>query len=300
MIDIAPFCGWSKNLRLRNEAVELLVTLEVGPRILSYALHGKHSPLNIFADQAGASGESIWRIRGGHRLWIAPEDRASTYFPDNTPVAWEQTGEFAVRLAPRPETTNGIQKQLDIALSPQGSAVTLTHRITRIAAGGITLAPWALTVMNAGGVGIVPQPPPGEHPRDLLPNRRLILWPYTDMADPRWNFGPDYLLLRHDASRGPTKIGLALQSGCCGHFGNGVLFIKKFPWRSGAAYPDDGCNFELFANARMMEIESLGPLVRLRPGEVAEHVEHWELHAADVAHEAIPQWLAAHPDFFSK
>jgi hypothetical protein len=40
-----------------------------------------------------------------------------------------------------------------------------------------------------------------------------------------------------------------------------------------------GCNTELFTNADMLEVESLGPLVILPPGRRVEHVEDWFLFA---------------------
>ena len=69
-------------------------------------------------------------IRGGHRLWHAPEAKPRTYALDNVPVPWEQLGEFGLRLTPNPETENGIQKQLEISVAAQDNLVSLTHRLT--------------------------------------------------------------------------------------------------------------------------------------------------------------------------
>jgi hypothetical protein len=289
MIDIVAFQGWSKNLRLSNGTAELIVTLEVGPRILSYTKNGGFNPLKIYDDQVGTSGESVWRNRGGHRLWLAPETREITYCPDNAPVAWEQLGPLAVRLTPPPESATGFQKQLDVTLAPTGTAVTIVHRVTRLGATPAELALWALTVMTPGGVALLPQPPLGEHPRDLLPNRKLVVWPYTDLGDPRWRFGPRFLRLRQDTARGATKIGLADSLGWCAYAVDGVVFVKRYDWNPAAAYPDGGCNFETFSNAKMLEVESLGPLVRLAPGACLEHTERWELREA-------PPGLADQPD----
>ncbi len=33
----------------------------------------------------------------------------------------------------------------------------------------------------------------------------------------------------------------------------------------------------MYTNDRMLELETLGPLQRLAPGDVVEHVEHWFL-----------------------
>jgi len=44
-----------------------------------------------------------------------------------------------------------------------------------------------------------------------------------------------------------------------------------------AQYPDFGCNFELFTNAEFLELETLGPVVTLQPGQATHHTEHWWL-----------------------
>jgi hypothetical protein len=55
------------------------------------------------------------------------------------------------------------------------------------------------------------------------------------------------------------------------------LFVKTIEFREGATYPDFGCNFETFTNEEMLEVEALGPLVQLAPGDSTEHTEHWQL-----------------------
>jgi hypothetical protein len=280
--DQVPFGGWPNTLRLRNGTVELIATLDVGPRILSYRRAGGPNPFKLYPDQAGGTGEEIWRNRGGHRLWIAPEIREVTYHPDNSPVGWAALpGKPGVRLTPPPEGAIGFQKQIDLELEATGTGVTIVHRLTRLAGPPMKVAIWALTVMTPGGVAIMPQPPLGQHPSDLLPNRKLVIWPYTDLSDSRWRFGPRFIRLRQDSTRGATKIGLADRLGWCGYFVHGVFFCKRYAGiDENAAYPDDGCNCETFSNDKMLEIESLGPLQTLESGQTIEHQERWELHEA--------------------
>jgi hypothetical protein len=106
----------------------------------------------------------------------------------------------------------------------------------------------------------------------------MVLWPYTDMSDPRWRFGRKYILLKQDTAGVPTKIGLSHVPGWSGYMVGGVFFFKRYPWNPSAVYPDKGCNFEVFTNFRILELESLGPLTTLCPNQSLEHVEHWELH----------------------
>ena len=86
------FHGWKNNLRLTNGEVELIVTLDVGPRVIRYGYVDGPNVFKEYEDQLGKSGEVEWQIRGGHRLWVAPEDLTRTYAPDNQPVQSPTTG----------------------------------------------------------------------------------------------------------------------------------------------------------------------------------------------------------------
>lgn len=287
-VDRVPHAGWANNLRLSNGAVELIVTLDVGPRVIVYRPVGGKNVLKEYREQLGKSGEKDWQIRGGHRLWTAPEDLTRTYAPDNRPVESRELEGGLVRLIPPADREYGVQKEIDVQLAPGGSAVRLVHRLRNVGERPIRLAPWALTVMAPGGKEIIPlpanKPHPGpptnaKSPADYAPNQQMVLWPFFDFKDPRWTFGSRYLTLSQDGKRGPTKVGLAHRLGWVGYLNGGTLFVKRFDHDARRTYPDRGCNFETFTNEDMLEIESLGPLVELKKGEQVEHVERWELHA---------------------
>lgn len=287
VIEPVAFQGWKNNLRLSNGDVELVVTLDVGPRVIAYNLPGKPNVLKVYAEQAGKSGESEWMIRGGHRLWAGPEEPGRTYALDNGPVTHEVV-DGAVVLRPKsPDNIYGIQKELRLTLDSKGTGVTLLHRLTNTGEKPATLAPWTLTVMAPGGVEFLPMPPRRPHPGppsqaksadDYAADRLLVLWPYFDFTDPRWSFGSRLIALRQDANAGPTKIGLAHREGWAAYLNAGTLFLKRFPYKAGSTYPDGGCNYETFTNQDMLEMESLGPLVTLKPGESVTHEERWSLH----------------------
>src|SRR5947207_6730691 len=82
--------GWKRNVQLSNGDVELIATLDVGPRIISYKLKGGQNVFKEYDEQMGRSGESEWMIRGGHRLWTAPEDTTLTYAFDNAPITFHK------------------------------------------------------------------------------------------------------------------------------------------------------------------------------------------------------------------
>jgi hypothetical protein len=288
VIDKTDYKGWKNNLRLTNGDVELIVTLDVGPRIISFRLSEGKNVFKEFPGQIGKSGEADWQIRGGHRLWVAPEDTTRTYSPDNGPVEYKEENPGQVRFVPAPDRRYGLQKSMTVRLAPRGRRVTVLHTIKNIGDRPTTLAAWALTVLAPGGIEIIPLPPKKPHPgavskaqspRDFAPNQHLSLWPYFDFRDSRWKFGSKYITLKQEArkGKGPTKIGLAHQMSWIAYLNQGTLFVKHFTYEDGKTYPDGGCNFETFTNEEMLEMETLGPLVNLEPGQTTELTERWEL-----------------------
>ena len=75
-MNVVEYRGWKNNLRLSNGDAELIVTLDVGPRIISYRLADGRNVFHEAADQLGKSGEAEWVGRGGHRLFLVPAEAA--------------------------------------------------------------------------------------------------------------------------------------------------------------------------------------------------------------------------------
>jgi hypothetical protein len=253
----------------------LIVTLEVGPRILSYGFVGGPNLLKVSQKDAGNRGGEDYRSYGGHRLWIAPEEVPKTYQPDNDPVeVTEEDGVFGFASAP---DAYHLQKEIRIQPSQEIGGFRIEHRIYNRGLYGVELAPWALTVMDPGGVCLVPQHDHIPHGEVLLPARPLVLWPYTDMSDPRYTWGKQVLRLRQDADLGPTKFGMLVDQGYAAYANHGQLFIKRFEAEGFADYPDFNSNFESFTRQDMLEVETLGPIQIVEPDDYAVHYEAWYL-----------------------
>lgn len=271
------FHGWPNCLQLDNGRVHLIATTDVGPRVIYFGLADRWNEFAEFGDDLGKTGGDGWRLYGGHRLWHAPEEKPRTYYPDNRPVDFEIRPD-GLLLRQQVEETTGIRKEIEISLPAAAAEVRLVHRLGNEGVWPVELAPWALSVMAPGGTAIVPLPPRGSHEEHLQPSSTISLWPYTDLSDGRWLWGREFVLLRQDEHRpSPQKIGFAHSPGWGGYWRSGHLFVKRFTHRHGGTYPDLGSSFELFTNDLILELESLGPLVRLAPGEVVEHVETWQL-----------------------
>jgi len=274
MAEQVAFRGWPHSRRLSNGTVDLVVTTDVGPRVVRYGFEGKDNVLCEVRDEDGITGGDVWHTFGGHRLWHSPEANPRTYQADNAPVPFEER-EGLIRLKPALETATGIQKELDVSLDPTGTGVTLTHRLTNRGLWPVRLAAWAITVMAPGGVEVIPQT---RVDIGLLPNRCVSLWPYARMDDARVHWGDRFVVLHQDpTAKLPFKLGITNEAGWSAYFNRHSVFIKRFPFVPGETYPDFGVNYESYTTDFMLEMETLSPLRTLQPGEAMEHVESWHL-----------------------
>jgi hypothetical protein len=58
---------------------------------------------------------------------------------------------------------------------------------------------------------------------------------------------------------------------------NGELFIKRSRADRSKSYPDYNCSYETFTNQDFLELETLGSLQKVAPGQAVEHTESWSL-----------------------
>lgn len=283
MLERINYRGWQNSYRIFNHTVELVVLADVGPRIISYGFRNGENVLYEVPEHAGVTGGHEFRLYGGHRLWRWPE-LASTYFPDNFPVTVSQDGNSVRFTAPLENEAPGnrLQKQLSIELEDRGSRVTVEHCITNRNDHAIELAPWTPTMMKPGGRAILPLPPRAAMDQDHFQSvGPLTLWSFTDFADPRWMLGTEYIQLEQQAKPAgrfqEQMTGIYNPAGWGAYFLDGTLFVKHAPARPDAAYPDFGCNFEVFTNKEFLELETLGPKVHLEAGGSTSHRESWTL-----------------------
>jgi hypothetical protein len=273
-MDVVPYGGWDRCLRLTDGDCELIATLEVGPRIIRFGFRDGDNHFSENRDQLGKTGGDDYRSYGGHRLWIAPEVSGRTDLPDNEPVTVSEIRGEIVLTAPIEKPT-GLQREIGIRLD--AGVARLRHVVRNEGTGAVRCAPWCLSVMSSGGVGFFPQQDFLPHSVQLLPSRPLVLWGYTDMSDERWTWGRRLIRLRQLPKSEYQKVGTLVTQGWAAYANRNELFVKTFGYDPAATYPDFGCNFETFTREEMLELESLGPLLDLAPGGQVEHFESWRL-----------------------
>lgn len=276
-VEKTGYKGWPNCYRVSNGEIELVVTGDVGPRVIRFGFVGGQNLFKEYPEQLGRSGEEKFQLRGGDRVWKAPEDPIATWAPDNVPVEVKVTATGVVAREPVEPLTR-LQKEIEVDMAPSGTQVTVIHRITNKSLFPLEFAPWVLTMMAQGGIAITGFPPRGKHPINLEATNPLVMWAYTNLADPRWKFTKKYMMLRQDPNNSDAqKLGLFNPDTWAGYLLNGELFVKRAAADPAATYTDFGCSFETFTNNEFLEMETLGPMTKVLPEHAVEHAERWAL-----------------------
>ncbi len=276
--------NFGKCVSISNGLIQTLVTVDVGPRIISFqAIHGTEM---LFQDlerqflwdnkeikEKYGEDSSFW-LYGGHRLRIAPEKMPDSYQPDNEPVVYTLLSD-GVRFSAY-QKENKIQLSFEIIMSGDSQNMMVVHCAQNCTQESQRISLWGITALQAGGLLIVPQ----NEKYDLFsgPNRTFSLWPYSDLKDSRLWIGNRYMTWEErEPSKNPFKIGMNNQSGWAAYLLNQYAFVKRFVYNQQAVYPDSGSSLEIFSRNGLLELESLSPFYQLAPNEEVRHVENWSV-----------------------
>lgn len=277
-VDKVAYFNQPNCYKFSNGVVEVIMTTDIGPRVIRYSFPGEDNMFAEIPDTKVKTEFGEWRPWGGHRLWHAPEGIPRSYWPDNSPVKYKLEGANAIRLSQDVEAKTGIEKEMLVSLAAEGTAVTVTMKLTNRGYWPIEMAPWGMTIMNGGGYSILPQEPYISHDDKIDAARPMVIWHYTNLMDPRWTIGKKYIRLKTDEKNLESqKVGILNKQGWAGYYRGKTLFVKNFPYVEKAQYPDYNCNNETYTAGTFMELETLGPLAHLEPGQSTEYSEVWHL-----------------------
>ena len=278
------FPVWGSCLVLETERLQVAVTLEWGPRICLLAGRQGRNFMSENPLEVDVPGIGTYRLRGGHRLWRAPEVLQDTYIPDESPVRVVDPEDLSSVCSGEPlcfvqkaDPFTGVEKALTLWVDDQGD-LRVGHRLTNRGHTPLRMAAWAITALRPGGTGMVLTafcPEPG-----FQPDRALVFWPYTNPADERIRFCPEGIRVRavggHPGAlkmgwrrpgEGPLEMAYLLE---------GEVFVKSFV-RGPRDYPDMGVNAEIYTDGYGLELESLSALETVEPGASVCLTETWSV-----------------------
>jgi hypothetical protein len=257
---------------LENRFLRIDYLTTVGPRIIGLYFKGLKN--NLLAETPAihwSTPHGEYYLHGGHRLWTAPENPFYTC-PENSLLMLADHDKVVLRSS---VDASGLEKEISLHL--EENCVRLMHRVTWHGRKRIAFAAWAITQMQLGGMAILPQP----DSEGLLPNRKIVLWPYSRLNDARLELHDDVILVHGRASEEALKIGQYNSHGWVAYARDDLLFVKRFSVDPTNNYPDMGCNVEAYVRESCVELETLGPLTTLEPGAFITYEETWEVNAGE-------------------
>ncbi len=281
---IKEYKNFGNVLFVSKGSLTLGFTLDIGPRIIYMSgtdgeniffedIDRNTAKVNTEMEAFFGKGHS-WNLYGGHRIWLSPEKFPDTYHPDDEPIEYKVT-EDTVCITGIITPGTKLQMQLEVIFTGENT-LTVHNRVYNHSDKDITGSVWALSVMNGGGLAAVKQ---NDADTDLLHNRVLSVWSYTDLKDGRLFLGDKYITVKQSPyCKKPLKIAINDVFGRSACFIGGKMFEKRYAVDFSKPYPDNNVNSEIYTNRDFLELESLSPMQIITSGSYAEHTEHWTLY----------------------
>lgn len=276
------FENYGKCVQLTNGIISVIVTIALGPRIVSFGFSDGENVLfndlgrEYFRSEDPASGKnSNFYFYGGHRLTIGQPRTGPLFYPDNSPVVYTLLPDGVSFLSPKQKNTE-IQTGFEIVMGEDASDVMIVHTAKNCSKEVQTFGLRSSTQFNGGGTVLLPQ----NSDQDELdqPTRTLVLWPKTDIRDRRIFLGNRFFTFAHDMQEErPLRVGINDVFGWAAYVGPKYTVMKRYVHNPQTSYPDFGCSLEVGFQKNYAEITSLSPIFRVEPGEGIKHVENLSL-----------------------
>ncbi len=275
--------GWPGCYRISNGKVSLVVAPAIG-RIVYY---GPAAGPNLLWEQAGLRGKTVtlaqgrkeWANFGGDKLWPAPQSKwnwpPDPYLDGIGHTATALKG-GSVRLVSAASPDSGIRFERVITMDAADGSVTIRN-----------------TMLNTGDQDV-----------------EWSVWEVAQVAEPRWcempivasaglpkgwtAIGPNVPQAGYVAAR-PGSVRLRRHAAKAAKIGgwspHGLVRARVGAWEltlratvePEGGYPDGGCPQEIFSSPdplKYMELELLGPVRLLQPGDSQTLTTIWSLRRA--------------------
>lgn len=293
-----PWHGWPHAVKLSNGVVEAVVVPQIG-RVMAFQMagHPETNPLYENPDWMPAKNHlpkpGEWANYGGDKVWPAPQSDWPRYLgrdwpPDRAFDGLPETVHLlpgGLRLTSPLSSEFGLRVERTLTLRPGRPCLYLTQTLARTSPGAApdrSLAAWAITQINGDGLVVLPLPAPAAAPTPFPTGYQSLSPP--PVAPPFWRVtavqGRRMLLGRRDPVNS-HKVATKARDGWLVHISEtGVVFTEHAAVAPGGVYPDGNSPGEVYSNAgdsNYLEMETLGPLAPLRPGQSLTTQIVWRL-----------------------
>lgn len=265
---------------LTTEEIEIIVTLDYGPRIVSANRIGEP---NLIYNKEDPELERSY----GHKMRITLEKSTNAVYCDNSPVRYSPMAD-GVRFIQTLSDPVQLELNMDIVFDTDIGSFMVVHSVLNQSREDIRLSIYTETPFGTDGFVFIPQSNIRESDR---PSRVLSLWENCRWNDERLFIGNHYVtvhsiipeieeagdfkLIGGDILEPRLKIGVNNTAGFCGYIDGRLALVKRYVHNRTALYPFSGCSAFATANDGYLSIQNTSPFYLIAPGESARHIESW-------------------------
>ncbi len=279
VVERTTYHGWTNSIRLSNGEAEAIVVPAIG-RVMQFHFIGEEGPFweNRALDGKAPDPKSAeWGNFGGDKTWPAPQAEWPQVAPrawppppafDSMPVEGKIEGKTVVLLSPV-DPFFGIRTRRRIDLNAADPVMTITTTFEKVSGPPRKVGVWVITQFK--------------HPENVLAGAPISAefpngYKLQSKNAPR-NLQYDAGVLRVERDNKEShKVGSA--GGTLFWVGQRVAVRIDSPRVADAEYPDEGASAEIYTNpdpAAYVELEMLGPLQELKPGDKLERTSRYTL-----------------------
>jgi hypothetical protein len=283
---IIDYAGYSGCIALTNERVRVVLGPHCGGRVLEYALDGTNvlwldPAQNGYVYDPQGPPPALLSPCGG-RFDIGPEMIIPPH-PELWLGRWsaEIVDDHTARMTSVESPSVGVQLVREFSLAPDSTRLSYMQTIINVSEGQTRWCHWSRTFGRGHGIAVVPLTPElSKYPRQYVmygPGRAIQVAP----EDPAIRVQDGYLQV-FDTPAYP-KLGIDSHAGWFAYLtSDGLLFVRRWPTDPEQVYNElAGLTLSLWYFRDVVELEPIGPMQVLAPGESAALTEEW--------------WLTAHP-----
>ncbi|MGI4791954.1 MAG: hypothetical protein ACRYFS_24285 [Janthinobacterium lividum] len=282
--------GWSDALRLSNGLVEAIVVPQIG-RVMRFQFVGQPQTDPLYEDPywAGKTGADTdlesWANFGGDKLWPSPQSTwPGGFWPpdkafDGDPF-YVQAIPNGVRLISPGSLPFAARAFRSITMRPGQTRLYFDQKLVKDAHAPkpFPIGVWTITQVRGDGTVSIPTIPIASQPNGFLSLSDVGVTeaaPYYQLTDQTLRIVRDPVK-SHKISAWPSTGVISF------HYGSGLTFSEHFtPPAPGASYAPNEQPTEVYAaggKPGYFELEILGPLSSLNPGESAALSVYWQLY----------------------
>lgn len=269
-------------VELKNETTRVVLGHHRGGRILKYELNGRNAL--YLADESSWDPDSSGTNR---RLFAGRFDMGPEQLQARGDALWqgpwtvEATGDRQATMTSVVDPDSGMQVSRTINLAEDSSRLTVTQTVFNRGSETVRQCYWSRTFANHGGIAVVPC--------DSFKSRLPNLY-YLGLSGKLLNIRPEEQAVRREGDfliiDGPpstAKMGFDSVRGWVAYQSkDDLLFVKRFEVAENRNYGEAaGINLSIWYPKKdflpCCEIEPIGPMQNLKPGEQASYSVDWWL-----------------------